>query len=247
MRVNQLTCGKKNGCEDFSLIKENFRGRKRSIFGLICDGHGGIVAPRMTINLLPQCFGLSLDRNQDPIESFNEAFEQTSFEVEGQTSSGAAVLALYINDQDIYVANAGDCRALLVRKKDFLQLTNDHVLSNQKERKRIEGYQTKCTQSMIKVGGQFITMTRSIGDRYFKSFGVIARPEVCHYKIKAGDVALIAGSDGLFTPILNREVANFFRRDNTNFKEKIKELVFSAYARFGSCSDDITAMGICFE
>ena len=41
-------------------------------------------------------------------------------------------------------------------------------------------------------------MTRSLGDRWFRPVGVIAEPEIGHHAVGAGDVAVVAATDGLW-------------------------------------------------
>ena len=54
--------------------------------------------------------------------------------------------------------------------------------------------------------------TRSIGDEYFRSVGIITDPFTNLYMISNNDLMLIAACDGLFDVMSNQEVAEFVRQ-----------------------------------
>ena len=94
-------------------------------------------------------------------------------EIEPKLSGGCtAVLALIVNDK-LYVANAGDSRAVLVRTLpngtlEVEQLSVDHSVENEDELKRLEALGLDPRQ-LIKAGRLGMhENTRSIGDYSIK-------------------------------------------------------------------------------
>lgn len=52
--------------------------------------------------------------------------------------SGACAASVLVKNGELYAANVGDCRVVLSRKGLATSLTNDHNLSREDERSRIE-------------------------------------------------------------------------------------------------------------
>ncbi|CAL5345365.1 unnamed protein product [Camellia sinensis] len=89
-----------------------------------------------------------------------------------------AIVALTVRNK-LFVANAGDCRAMLCRAGSAYALSKDHVASCPEERERIisEGGQVKWQVDTWRVGPAALQVTRSIGDDDLKP-AVTAEPEI---------------------------------------------------------------------
>ncbi|CAL5409198.1 unnamed protein product [Camellia sinensis] len=89
-----------------------------------------------------------------------------------------AIVALRVRNK-LFVANAGDCRAMLCRAGSAYALSKDHVASCPEERERIisEGGQVKWQVDTWRVGPAALQVTRSIGDDDLKP-AVTAEPEI---------------------------------------------------------------------
>ena len=86
--------------------------------------------------------GLTKNQPQESLkETFNKIEEKYLENCQHQgplDTSGACGVVCMISNDKIFVANLGDCRAILFSKdKGFLQLTKDHKPSDKDERLRI--------------------------------------------------------------------------------------------------------------
>jgi serine/threonine protein phosphatase PrpC len=181
------------------------------IFAGIYDGHCGRFAAEYASKRLHQIFLEKLLSGSLPREAFIASYETTSEELKNQ-DSGTTAVNFFIRDRDIFTANVGDARALVINKSGFHQLTVDHRLENPEERKRVEKKGGHIRSPYVYRGGMGLMPTRTIGDQYFKPVGVIATPSVSEYKIAEDDLVLLAACDGLFDVMTNEEVAEFSMR-----------------------------------
>ena len=79
----------------------------------------------------------------------------------------------------MFVANCGDCRAVLSRCRSPVQITQDHTAAVQAEAARVlaaGGCIVPARDGSMRVGG-VIEVTRSLGDRRLKPLGLSAVPE----------------------------------------------------------------------
>ena len=113
----------------------------------------------------------------------------------------------------VYVANAGDCRAICSIKGELVELSNDHRISNPTEITRVKnagGYIEKD-----RVNGE-LTVTRGLGDFSFKRNPyekkenqiITAFPEVKKIK-RCGIDFIFLGCDGLWEKKSSQEMKNY--------------------------------------
>lgn len=116
-----------------------------SIFA-IYDGHGGSTCSdylKDNLHLMLIKHPLFVTNTKQAIkESFNNCdslFLQQNLSKNQHEKSGSCALVLIIVEDNIYIANLGDSRAILSKNKgnQVIQLTNDHKPSNINEKKRI--------------------------------------------------------------------------------------------------------------
>ncbi|KAI8894434.1 phosphatase 2C-like domain-containing protein [Globomyces pollinis-pini] len=95
-------------------------------------------------------------------------------------ASGSCAMVAYVDDTDIYVASAGDCRAVLGRNRNYskdgmqlyeaIDLSNDHTTMNPEEYRRILNEHPGEEETVVwrnrVLGG--LQPTRSIGDARYK-------------------------------------------------------------------------------
>jgi protein phosphatase 1L len=107
----------------------------------------------------------------------------------------------------LYVANAGDSRAVLVQRSGrALPLSDDHKPNRPDEVARIKGLGGSVYfHGVWRVDG-VLAVSRAIGDRPLKPY-VCALPEVQLWNVEAGDLALVLASDGLWDALSNEQVA----------------------------------------
>lgn len=115
----------------------------QAFFG-VYDGHGGTAAAEFAAeNLDEYVMGEVAKREEDDGGGYEHAvrtgYLRTDREfLEKQGAGGACCVTAVINNGDLVVSNAGDCRAVISRGGDAEALTSDHRPSREDERARIE-------------------------------------------------------------------------------------------------------------
>ena len=232
--------GRRVKMEDAYFLDLNF-GNKGWAFGGIYDGHNGRYAANYASEKLHKRFLEKLLSGILPQKAFIETYEEISEELKEQ-GSGTTAVDFLIKEGEIFTANAGDSRAVVIGDKAFHQLTINHRLDNLEERKRIEKMGGYIEEPYVCRGSQGLMPTRTIGDEYFKPVGIISTPFVNSYKISKEDLILLVACDGLFDVMSNEELADFVRKfSNPNQLVKIlqKEIL---YNRLGS--DNLTIIAV---
>lgn len=142
---------------------------------------------------------------------------------------------------NLYVAHAGDSRAILVKAEGKVTaLTSDHKPNRPDERKRIQELGGSVVfWGVWRVEG-ILAVSRAIGDRMLKPL-VVAEPEVKEFTRSSDDHFLVVASDGLWDTITNDDAAQLALRHDDP-QAAAKHLMEEAYAR-GSL-DNICVMVI---
>lgn len=190
--------------EDAHVLNVNFAG-KGWLFGGIFDGHHGELAARYAALTIDTIFLNHLLSGLSPDKAFGEAYRNISERLKHQESGTTAVTFL-IKDKTIHTANVGDSRAIVIGASTIHQLTVDHRVNNREEENRILTMGGRIRGSYVIRGNMGLMPTRTIGDEYFKSVGIIADPSVSIYGIADDDLFLIAACDGLFDFMTNDDV-----------------------------------------
>lgn len=142
----------------------------------------------------------------------------------------------------IYVAHAGDSRAILVHSSGKVTaLTSDHKPNRPDERKRVQDLGGSVVfWGVWRVEG-ILAVSRAIGDRMLKPF-VIAEPEVKQHTRARNDWFLVVASDGVWDTITNEDAAEIAMKHTDDVQDAAKHIMDEAYAR-GSL-DNICVMVI---
>ena len=175
------------------------------VYGGVYDGHGGDGAARYAAVVLHGTFLGAYLSGLAPADAFASAYEQVDRELAHQ-DSGTTATDFFIRESDLFVANAGDSRAVIVGKRGITQLTTDHRLSDDNERKRVLQTGGGIRLPYVTRGAQGIMTTRSLGDPYFRPAGVIAAPFTAHHALSSQDMFLISASDGLWDVITSEQI-----------------------------------------
>lgn len=193
-----------------------------SFFGLY-DGHGGTKAADYVEEHLHENF--SEAQGETISERLKLAFLKTDKDFldenrcSGDLSGTTAVVAVSFGDK-LWIANAGDSRAILVRGGEIEFTTKDHKPDVKEERERIEkagSYVYTCSsceppascKHSARVDGN-LAVSRAIGDALFKikNDSVIADPDVKEIELEDDDFVVL-GCDGLFDVMTDKEVELF--------------------------------------
>ena len=129
-----------------------------------------------------------------------------------------ACVALVLGDA-AYVANAGDCRAVMCvdyAADAHVALTTDHAAdTNEDERRRVEAAGGTLRRvaggrgggDTWRVGHAGLAVTRAMGDADCKGDGVTALPEVTKVHLTPAHEYLVVACDGLWDVVSNEECA----------------------------------------
>lgn len=115
-----------------------------------------------------------------------------------QEKGGSTATLAMVLDGKLWVANVGDSRALIVKRDEVLQLTEDANPEIYHYREQIEelgGSVTKDSEGTYRVNGK-TSMARAIGDHHIPS--ITANAEVSWYPLNSKIYYLVVACDGLF-------------------------------------------------
>ena len=213
--------------EDSDLILQNLWISDQFVsYYAIFDGHGGkvcseflkenlhIVLQRLlkeTTNI-SQWPSIIIEGFLECDKMFNDKYNEIS------KIMGSAAIVCLLTGSYLVVANLGDSRAILSRRGEAIQLSNDHKPDLPSEKSKIE--RAGGVVSYGRVMGK-LSLSRAFGDFEFKNYGnfiVSCNPEVEIYQINKNiDEFIIIGCDGLFEAYANQEVVKLIR-------EKLKKM-----------------------
>ncbi|KAG4965998.1 hypothetical protein JHK84_040593 [Glycine max] len=182
-------------------------------FFAVYDGHGGAQVAEACRERLYRLVAEEMERSASHVEwdwrgVMEGCFRKMDCEVAGnaavRTVGSTAVVAV-VAAAEVVVANCGDCRAVLGRGGEAVDLSSDHKPDRPDELIRIE----EAGGRVINWNGQrvlgVLATSRSIGDQYLRPY-VISKPEVTVTKRSSKDEFLILASDGLWD-VMSSEVA----------------------------------------
>uniref|UniRef100_A0A7S2R9R5 PPM-type phosphatase domain-containing protein n=1 Tax=Rhizochromulina marina TaxID=1034831 RepID=A0A7S2R9R5_9STRA len=131
------------------------------------------------------------------------------------TAGCTSVVSLVVGMR-LYVANAGDSRAVLCRGGQALAMSEDHKPMDERELSRIEkvgGFVNPAGR----VNGN-LNLSRSLGDLKYKQSPVspaeqmiTAEPDVKHVDLQPDDEFMILACDGIWDCLSNQEAVDFVR------------------------------------
>lgn len=210
--------------EDRHILVECLGGHKDIHVAAIFDGHRGSemaeFAQKHLLHVLRQHWHLPpgealrstfdyLDKSfrgrEDRLHEESLQRHQSHGTVARRWPGATAICALLIG-RHLWVANCGDCRAVLCQNGIAVPLTRDHTVDDEKERERIKagGGVVEWRVNSWRVGSVGIQVTRSLGDGDLKHEGVIAEPEITHVELSESDQFVILASDGLWERVPNQ-------------------------------------------
>lgn len=110
----------------------------------------------------------------------------------------------------MYIANAGDSRAVLLRDNTTVRVTVDHKPDIPEEQVRIEksgGVVTKVTnkqgKTISRVNGM-LAVSRALGDIFLQPY-VTSEPEVFQFELNNNNKVLILACDGVWDVLSDEE------------------------------------------
>jgi protein phosphatase 1L len=125
-------------------------------------------------------------------------------------TGGATALVTLILKDKIYIANAGDSRAVLLRDENTLRITTDHKPDIPEEEERIiksGGMVTKVSnkqgKTISRVNGM-LAVSRALGDVFLQPF-VSAEPQIHQIDLSENNRVIILACDGLWDVVNDDE------------------------------------------
>lgn len=235
--------GQRESFEDTHVILESFGDYKDRSFFAIYDGHGGKEASEIASKLLHEILLAELKKGKDIPDALEKAFVDTDRQIEEDTESGTTAVVAFIDGQNLFVANAGDSRAVLDRGKlGVKRLSHDHRADDLDEIKRIEnlgGFVTPKIEGfdVARVNG-IIAIARSLGDKELEEL-VSASPYISKTKLSSDDKRLILACDGVWDVISDEDAAGLI--SEVKDPHKASEILKDEALRRGS-TDNISVM-----
>ena len=230
--------------EDFYTIIPNFQNDiNKSFFGIF-DGHSGSDAAIYLKNNLPKIFqNYLIQTNNDINKSLISSFSKIDNEILSKfNESGSTCTIIYIykenNKKIFYCANVGDSKCFLITNKNIKQISIDHNCNDKNEVERI-----KKSGGIVFSGRVFGTLilTRSIGDKEMKKYGVINEPSIYKKEIDCDDKYLILASDGVWDVVGEDDVFNL-SKNNIESDEFCKNVI--KMSKDGDTRDNVSCIVI---
>ncbi|KAE9596051.1 hypothetical protein Lal_00030729 [Lupinus albus] len=206
--------GRREYMEDRYSAADNILGESKLAFFGVFDGHGGAKAAEFAANNLKNNVldEVMTTHKEDIQEAVKRGYLNTDSDfLKEDLNGGSCCVTALINNGNLVVSNAGDCRAVISRNGVAEALTSDHRPSRDDERDRIEtlgGYVDLC-RGVWRIQGS-LAVSRGIGDRHLKQW-VTAEPETKVLRIEPDHDLLILASDGLWDKVSNQEAVDIAR------------------------------------
>ncbi|KAK4341195.1 hypothetical protein RND71_039696 [Anisodus tanguticus] len=136
--------GRRQVMEDSQGAMLDILGDPKQAFFFVIDGHGGkaaaeYVAENIGKNIVKELERVERNEGKHIEVAIREGYSLTDQQFLNLGENGGACLAsALLKDEELHVSNVGDCRVVLSRNGVAVRLTNDHRLSREDERARVE-------------------------------------------------------------------------------------------------------------
>jgi len=150
-----------------------------------------------------------------------------------------------MDPKELHLANVGDCKAVMIRNGEPVNLNIEHRANNETERKSVEsrgGFvfekKGKNTTRYMVLGS--LELTRSIGDQAYKKY-ISCEPDIIDYQFHEDDEYLVLGSDGFWNEANEQELCESIKRLG-NTDDLSKALVDEIVKKKNYSIDNITLL-----
>ncbi len=240
--LNTKTCGilsiqgRRPTMEDATIVTE-VDGKK---FYGVFDGHGGESASAFVADHIAEKLTEALKSEPSLPDALVNTYIETevAYQDSETPDSGTTAVTALVDGTTLYVANAGDSRAVLCENGKAVALSTDHKPNRPDEVARIEGcggfvftYLTPIGE-ISRVNG-ILSTSRSIGDFPLKLM-VSAVPDVTTYELTDESEFLILACDGLWDTITTEEAVQIARAHlavSASPRDAARALVAEAFSR----------------
>lgn len=206
--------GMRDYMEDTWVVKEKFF----NDMDLYCvfDGHGGDYVSNYLRDEYPN---ILLEVLREGKLSLNDALyisiKRTVEMIPKDKAStcGSTYLIAIRNGEMLYIANGGDCRAIINSNSDAVRITIDHKPTLEREAQRIQsigGFIAKLhPMDVPRVMGN-LAVSRSIGDFHISPY-VAWHPDVFIIHLNKTNNFAVLASDGVWDTMSNEDVIEVFK------------------------------------
>lgn len=220
----------------------------------VFDGHGGTDAALFVRDNILRFIVEDLHFPASVENAIKSAFLKADYDFADASSldisSGTTALTALIFGRTMFVANAGDCRAVLGKRGRAIELSKDHKPNCTSERLRIEKLGGVVYDGYL--NGQ-LSVARALGDWHMKgskgsACPLSAEPELQETHLTEDDEFLIMGCDGLWDVMSSQCAVTIARKElmlHNDPERCSRELVREALKR-NSC-DNLTVIIVCFS
>ncbi|XP_043812326.1 probable protein phosphatase 2C 49 isoform X2 [Manihot esculenta] len=241
-----------------------FKFPKPSAFYAVFDGHGGPEAAtyirKNAIRLFFEDVNFPQTYEDDNIflkeveNSLRKAFLLADLALADDhsvsSSSGTTALTAFIFGRLLMVANAGDCRAVLSRKGEAIDMSQDHRPIYPSERRRVEELGGYIDDGYL---NGVLSVSRALGDWDMKNprgapSPLIAEPEFQQMVLTEDDEFLIIGCDGIWDVMSSQHAVSLVRRGLRRHDDPdqcARDLVMEALRQ--NTFDNLTVIVVCFS
>ena len=272
----QSQTGKSDGCEkphnqDSLLCVPKLNGVSHQFLLGVFDGHGEYgheISFLIKQTLLSQILHCPSKSSEYELEEYLEriinytSHTVLSSDIEASRSGSTLCLAL-LSGNYLICGNIGDSRCVIGRYERFwesIDISIDHKPSFPSEAERIKeagGVISNSNDKSIQSSGPMrvwaphgetygIAMSRSVGDKFAKSFGVTSQCDIFSRRLDQNDKFIVIASDGVWDMLSSQEVVNIVSKGFLAKKSEIacKELVQEATKRWNSNGDDVDDISV---
>jgi serine/threonine protein phosphatase PrpC len=227
--------------EDEHVIIDAFMDDPRQGLFAVYDGHGGREAVEFASSNVHHFLAEELRFGADATTALKNAFwatDQAMLAGGIGVECGCTALVVLVRGAQVFVANAGDTRAVVSRGGTAMRVSIDHTATDPHEARRV-----RASGGFIegkRVGG--ITQTsRGLGDHDVQH--LVPEPDIHLLQLEPSDSFLIMASDGVWD-VINDQLAVNIASQMGSVQEMAETLVRAA-VQLGS-EDNISALVIGF-
>jgi len=165
-------------------------------------------------------------------------------------SSGTVCTVVALRGQTLHIANLGDCRAMVCRNGEMVQLTVDHhPIDNPVDAERLRSLSVEVSCDGYLHGR--IGVSRAFGDWAWyaeeKCLGLTCEPDMYEAEVTEDTEFLLLACDGIFEKMSTKEAGQTVRRAlrrTRNAKESAEALIKMAEKSNGT--DNLSAIVVIF-
>ena len=204
----------------------------------IFDGHGGNSVALLAKENIKRIFSENYNEfgsNCNISDLIKKVYSQLDAFILSTINNGdvgSTLTLLLLEKQDshikLYCSNVGDSSCFIIENNSQItKLTYDHKCCDEFEAARV-----KQSDGIIfnnRVFGSLM-LTRAIGDKNLKEYGVISEPFICEYMLNIDSNSksrVVLGSDGIWD-VIDNEKLSCFSQENKEAKKLAIELVDSS-------------------